>query len=64
MKIKAAVLREPKRPIEIEELELAPPKQNEVCVKVAYTGWCHSDQHLYLGEIPIAMPFVIGHEAS
>ncbi|MEW5722708.1 MAG: Zn-dependent alcohol dehydrogenase, partial [Thermodesulfobacteriota bacterium] len=64
MRIKGLVLREANKPMELEDLELAPPKANEVLVKTAYTGWCHSDQHLYLGEIPIAMPFVIGHEAS
>lgn len=64
MKIKGAVLREANKPLTIEELELAPPKEKEVLVRVAYTGFCHSDLHLMLGEIPIAMPFVIGHEAS
>lgn len=64
MKIKAAVLREPNQPITIEELELAPPKENEVLVKMAYTGFCHSDLHLILGEMPIALPLVLGHEAA
>lgn len=64
MKVKGAVLREPNKPMEIEELNLDPPKENEILVKVAYTGFCHSDLHLMLGEIPIEMPFVIGHEAS
>ena len=64
MKIKAAVLREPKKPYTIEELELAPPKQGEALVRYAYTGYCHSDLHLQLGEIPIALPLVAGHECS
>jgi Zn-dependent alcohol dehydrogenase len=64
MKIKAAVCREPNEPLSIEELELDGPKANEVLVKFAYTGWCHSDYHLVKGEIPIKMPFVIGHEAA
>jgi len=64
MKIKAAVLREPKKPYTIEELELEPPRQGEVLIKYAYTGYCHSDLHLLLGEIPIAMPLVAGHECS
>jgi S-(hydroxymethyl)glutathione dehydrogenase / alcohol dehydrogenase len=64
MKIKSAVLREANKPMTIEELELAPPKENEVLIKMAYTGWCHSDLHLCLGEIPIALPLAIGHEAS
>ena len=64
MKIKAAVLREMKKPYTIEELELAPPKQGEALVRYAYTGYCHSDLHLQLGEIPIALPLVAGHECS
>ena len=64
MKIKAAVLREPKKPYTIEELELEPPRQGEALVRYAYTGYCHSDLHLQLGEIPIALPLVAGHECS
>jgi S-(hydroxymethyl)glutathione dehydrogenase/alcohol dehydrogenase len=64
MKIKSAVLREPNKPLTIEELELAPPKDKEVLVKTAFTGFCHSDLHLMLGEIPIALPLAIGHEMS
>jgi S-(hydroxymethyl)glutathione dehydrogenase/alcohol dehydrogenase len=64
MKVKSAVLREPNKPLTIEELELAPPKEKEVLVKSAFTGFCHSDLHLMLGEIPIALPLAIGHEMS
>ncbi len=64
MKIKGAVLREPKKPYTIEELELEPPKEKEVLVKYAYTGYCHSDLHLQLGEIPIGLPLVAGHEGA
>jgi Zn-dependent alcohol dehydrogenase len=64
MKIQSAVLREPNKPLTIEELELDPPKEKEVLIKYAYTGFCHSDLHLMLGEIPIALPLAIGHEAA
>jgi Zn-dependent alcohol dehydrogenase len=64
MKIKSAVLREINQPLSIEELELAPPKEKEVLVKTAFTGFCHSDLHLMLGEIPIALPLAIGHEMA
>ena len=43
MKMKAAVCREYKKPLSIEEVELAAPKENEVLVKTAYSGFCHSD---------------------
>jgi S-(hydroxymethyl)glutathione dehydrogenase/alcohol dehydrogenase len=64
MKIRSAVLRETNKPLTIEELELAPPKEKEVLVKSVFTGFCHSDLHLMLGEIPIGLPMAIGHEMS
>ena len=59
-----AVLREPNQPYSIETLELDPPKEREVLVKYTHTGYCHSDLHLQLGEIPIALPLVAGHEGA
>ena len=46
MKVKTAVLREYNKPVNIEEINLAPPKEKEVLVKTAYTGFCHSDYSL------------------
>ena len=64
MKIKSAVLREINKPLSIEELELEPPKEKEVLVKYIYTGFCHSDLHLMLGEVSVGLPRAIGHEAA
>ena len=64
MKMKAAVCREYKKPITIEEVELAPPKEKEVLVKTAYTGFCHSDWGAVAGWVGFPIPMVIGHEAS
>ena len=65
MKIKAAVLREFNKPIKIEEVELAPPKEKEILVRTAYTGFCHSDFSFVRGNINLGgLPSVIGHEAS
>jgi S-(hydroxymethyl)glutathione dehydrogenase/alcohol dehydrogenase len=64
MKIKAAVLREYGKPVSIEEIELAPPKANEVLVKTAYTGFCHSDLNFIVGGFKFPLPLVLGHEAS
>ena len=57
MKIKSAVLRETKKPITIEELELDPPKEKEVLIKNAFTGFCHSDLSLINGAIVMDLPF-------
>ncbi|UCF84525.1 MAG: alcohol dehydrogenase catalytic domain-containing protein [Desulfobacteraceae bacterium] len=64
MKIKAAVLREFNQPLTIEELELADPQANEVLVRYEFTGFCHSDLHVFLGEIPVPLPMVLGHESA
>jgi Zn-dependent alcohol dehydrogenase len=64
MKMKAAVLREYGKPVSVEEIELAPPKEKEVLVKTAYTGFCHSDLSFMKGDIPFPLPLVIGHEAA
>lgn len=64
MKIKSAVLREFKKPVAIEELELADPKAHEVMLKVRAVGFCHSDLHVFLGEIAVPLPMVLGHETA
>jgi S-(hydroxymethyl)glutathione dehydrogenase/alcohol dehydrogenase len=64
MKMKAAVLKEYNQPITVEEVELAPPREHEVLIKTAYTGFCHSDLSFMKGDVPFPIPMVIGHEAS
>ena len=64
MKIKGAVLREAGKPYSIEELELDPPKEKEVLVRYAYTGFCHSDLSVQQGKIEMVLPIVAGHEAA
>ncbi len=43
MKIKAAVARETGKPFKIEEIELDEPRDDEVIVRIAGTGICHTD---------------------
>ena len=65
MRIRAAVLRHPGRPIEIEEVELDPPKAKEVLVRIAAAGVCHSDVRLADGDLgPGKWPAVMGHEGA
>ena len=65
MRIRAAVLREPRRPVAIEEVELDPPKELEVLVRVAAAGVCHSDVRLADGELGNGRwPLVLGHSWS
>src|SRR5512143_3705601 len=64
MKTRAAVLYEANKPLGIEELDLAEPKEGEVLVRIGAAGVCHSDLHYMKGEWPIPKPVVLGHEGS
>jgi S-(hydroxymethyl)glutathione dehydrogenase/alcohol dehydrogenase len=65
MRIKAAVLHEPRRPLALEDVELAPPRDDEVLVQVVAAGVCHSDVRLADGELGEGRwPMVLGHEGA
>jgi S-(hydroxymethyl)glutathione dehydrogenase/alcohol dehydrogenase len=64
MKTEAAVLWRPGEPVEILEIDLAPPRAGEVLVKIAACGVCASDLHVVDGGLPEPLPLVLGHEAS
>ena len=66
MKIRGAVLRETGmgKGYSIEELELAPPKQNEALVRYVNSGFCHSDLSNLQGKVDMALPLVAGHEVA
>ena len=64
MKTKAAVLFEVGQPLEIEELDLEGPKENEVLVKFTASGICHSDYSVRYGVLHGTLPMVLGHEGA
>ena len=72
MKCRAAVLHEigaekpysKSKPIKIEEIELDPPGEGEVLIKIGAAGLCHSDLSVINGSRPRPLPMVIGHEGS
>ncbi|XP_073897522.1 alcohol dehydrogenase E chain-like isoform X2 [Castor canadensis] len=64
IKCKAAVLWELKKPLSIEEVEVAPPKAHEVRIKMVATGICRSDDHVIAGTITMPFPLILGHEAA
>lgn len=64
MKINAAVVHSPNDPYVIEEVDLAPPKSDEVLVKIVASGVCHTDYALASGEITPLHPVVPGHEGA
>ncbi len=65
MKCKAAVAWEPKKPLEIEEVEVEGPKEGEVLLKVVASGVCHTDAFTLSGDDPEgAFPCILGHEGG
>ncbi|KQN25237.1 alcohol dehydrogenase [Sphingomonas sp. Leaf33] len=72
MQITAAVLRTREaprpyadsRPLRIETLELQPPGRDEVLVRIAAAGLCHSDLSVINGQRPRPLPMALGHEAA
>jgi S-(hydroxymethyl)glutathione dehydrogenase/alcohol dehydrogenase len=62
--MQAAVLWKPRKGVKIVEVELAPPREGEVLVKIAACGVCASDLHVVDGHLPQRLPLVLGHEAS
>jgi len=62
--MKAAVLRRIGGPLAIEDVAEPEPKENEVLIKVAACGVCHSDLHLVKGHTTFPLPVVLGHEVS
>lgn len=64
MKTLAAVVVEPGKPIEIEELTLDGPREGEILIKYLYGGLCHSDVHIAIGDTIARLPMVLGHEGA
>jgi len=64
MKTTAAVLWGLGEKWSVEEVDLDPPKEQEVLVRLAASGLCHSDAHLVTGDVPIPFPVVGGHEGA
>lgn len=62
MKIQAAVVDRPGGAFRFASAELAPPKRDEVLVKITACGVCHTDQVAREQIIPLPLPAVLGHE--
>jgi len=62
--MKAAVMREVGKPLQIEDVQISKPGPNEVLIRTAAAGVCHSDVHFYEGSYPYPMPAVLGHESA
>ncbi|MDO9597650.1 MAG: S-(hydroxymethyl)glutathione dehydrogenase/class III alcohol dehydrogenase [Azoarcus sp.] len=65
MKSRAAVAWAAKQPLEITEVDVAPPKAGEVLVRIVATGVCHTDAFTLSGADPEGIfPTILGHEGG
>ena len=65
MKIRAAVLEEFGKPLVVQQIDLAEPKQGEVLVRIEACGVCHTDLYTASGADPTGYaPCVLGHEGA
>lgn len=62
--MRAAVVREFKKPLVIEELPVPEPDDDQILVRFQATGVCHTDLHAAHGDWPVkpTPPFIPGHE--
>jgi len=62
---KAAVAWEAKKPLDVTDIQVAPPKAGEVRVKIIANALCHTDIYTLDGHDPEGLfPSVLGHEAA
>ena len=65
MRMRAAVLEDFGKPLEVQELELAEPRAGEVLVRLEACGVCHTDLYSASGADPSGYaPAVLGHEGA
>jgi len=67
--MKAAVLREFKKPLAIEEVSQPQPGVGEILIRIEACGVCHSDVHVADGDWPqfakiVKTPLIPGHEIA
>jgi len=65
--MKAAVLRDFKTPLTVQDVSLPKPTESEVLIKVEVCGVCHSDLHVADGDWSqlagiVKRPLILGHE--
>jgi S-(hydroxymethyl)glutathione dehydrogenase / alcohol dehydrogenase len=62
--VRALLARGPGAPPAVEDVELPPPGEGEVRVRIRAAGICHSDLSMVNGTLAPAYPLVLGHEAA
>src|SRR6185437_11810075 len=62
--MKAAIFRELKKPLTVEEVDIDRPGPHEVLIRTVASGVCHSDLHCLHGTLPTKTPAILGHEPA
>src|SRR5882672_2417318 len=60
---RAALVRQPRVPLSLEDIDVAAPRADEVRVRLKATGICHTDL-VCRDAFPVPMPIVLGHEGA
>ena len=65
MKSRAAIFEGVGKPLVIDEIEVDPPRQGEVLVRLQATGLCHTEiWYMSGGDTRTLVPAVLGHEGG
>lgn len=64
MKTRAAIIRRPLEQLEVVTVDLDPPRQGELQIRMVASGLCHTDDHMRTMPILGRYPHVLGHEGA
>jgi threonine dehydrogenase-like Zn-dependent dehydrogenase len=62
--VTAAVLARYEQPLDIRQYPDVEPGPGEAVVRVELAGICGTDVHLWLGQLPVPLPVILGHESA
>jgi len=61
---KAVIARQVNAPVVVEQIEVDSPRRDEIMIKLAACGVCHSDLSAINGTIAMPLPLILGHEGA
>jgi NDMA-dependent alcohol dehydrogenase len=61
---RAAVMRDFNTPLTVEDVRLKEPRPDQIVVRIAATGICHTDLSVLRAALPYPPPVVLGHEGA
>ena len=64
LKMTAAIARLPGADFTLEEVSLDEPRADEILIRIAAVGLCHTDLLARDGVMPLSLPAVLGHEGA